>query len=87
MQTCKNMNYYLKWLQTWKQAKGLAVGDGLRKCGKFLQWNVTWPKKYYFRIYLITQENIHTILSVRLSSQVMKRNVYTDLSHFVKKIK
>ena len=45
MQTCKNMNCYLKWLQTWKQAKGLAVGDGLRKCGKFLQWNVTWLLK------------------------------------------
>ena len=41
-------------------------------------------KSNVLEVYLITQENIHTVLSVRLLSQVMKRNIQ-DYPYFVKK--
>ena len=43
-------------------------------------------KSNVLEVYLITQENIHTMLSVRLLSQVMKRNIQ-DYPYFVKKKK
>lgn len=43
-------------------------------------------KSNVLEVYLITQENIHTILSVWLLSQVMKRNIQ-DYPYFVNKKK